>query len=364
MDKNFESDVATDSEYKESCVNLTREVMGGNLAVGIAGMICFFFMLLTLVLAAFYICQYKTTFLQRLFFYLIVAATLAEGVFSLALSSALNNSNDYICIVVYQIVLVLQYYVFIVELMLVGSINLTILSKMYQYRASRPSQRPSTEYMLCCCSYKRGKEFIFVFIVFVFMLLCPAMVIILLQLENWQWPSQATSFLNIFSYVAFWSTVTVWFTDLLLTIISIVALAFWLLKLRRNNLLNNRMKLVCREMTFIISFLAGFVSVFIILFLLTFSFLFSQQSLLIMRYGSSLFPLIHVILPILFLVYSCTIIKQRRTPASSNSETVPPTAPPSTRVSLPSDTAAHAPNFLSPSTAELTEETSLLIKNE
>ena len=36
------------------------------------------------------------------------------------------------------------------------------------------------------------------------------------------------------------------------------------------------------------------------------------------------------------------------------------TAPPSTRVSLPTDTAAHAPNFLSPSTAEPTDVTSLL----
>ena len=37
-----------------------------------------------------------------------------------------------------------------------------------------------------------------------------------------------------------------------------------------------------------------------------------------------------------------------------------PTVPPSTRVSLPSDTAAHAPNFLSPNTAEPTEVTSLV----
>ena len=36
------------------------------------------------------------------------------------------------------------------------------------------------------------------------------------------------------------------------------------------------------------------------------------------------------------------------------------TVPPSTRVSLPTDTAAHAPNFLSPSTAEPTDVTPLL----
>ena len=36
------------------------------------------------------------------------------------------------------------------------------------------------------------------------------------------------------------------------------------------------------------------------------------------------------------------------------------TAPPSTRVSLPTDTADHAPNFLSPSTAEPSEVTPLI----
>ena len=41
-------------------------------------------------------------------------------------------------------------------------------------------------------------------------------------------------------------------------------------------------------------------------------------------------------------------------------DTVNSTAPPSTRVNLPSDTAEHAPNFLSPSTAEPTEVTVLL----
>ena len=37
------------------------------------------------------------------------------------------------------------------------------------------------------------------------------------------------------------------------------------------------------------------------------------------------------------------------------------TTPPSTRVSLPTDTAEHAPNFLSPSTAGPSEVTLLII---
>ena len=81
-------------------------------------------MLLTLLFAVLYISQYKTTFLPRLFFYLIVAVTLTEGVFSLAQSSGLNNSDDYFCSIVCQSTVVFQNYVLIVN-MLVGSINLS-----------------------------------------------------------------------------------------------------------------------------------------------------------------------------------------------------------------------------------------------
>ena len=46
--------------------------------------------------------------------------------------------------------------------------------------------------------------------------------------------------------------------------------------------------------------------------------------------------------------------------ANTSLESLTATAPPSSRVSLSPDTAEHAPNFLSPSTAEPTEETALL----
>ena len=71
--------------------------------------------------------------------------------------------------------------------------------------------------------------------------------------------------------------------------------------------------------------------------------------------------------PLLVFGYLCYSFRSRtrhvRFANRADIETAGPglrTAPPSTRVSLPTDTADHAPNFLSPSTAEPSEVTPLM----
>ena len=71
--------------------------------------------------------------------------------------------------------------------------------------------------------------------------------------------------------------------------------------------------------------------------------------------------------PLLVFGYMCYSFRSRtrhvRFANRADIETAGPglrTAPPSTRVSLPTDTADHAPNFLSPSTAEPSEVTPLM----
>ena len=71
--------------------------------------------------------------------------------------------------------------------------------------------------------------------------------------------------------------------------------------------------------------------------------------------------------PLLVFGYMCYSFRSKtrhvRFANGADIETAGPglrTAPPSTRVSLPTDTADHAPNFLSPSTAELSEVTLLI----
>ena len=88
----------------------------------------------------------------------------------------------------------------------------------------------------------------------------------------------------------------------------------------------------------------------------------------------ALFPLPQTVLsfplscfPLLVFGYMCYSFRSRtrhvRFANRADIETAGPglrTAPPSTRVSLPTDTADHAPNFLSPSTAEPSEVTPLI----
>ena len=48
-------------------------------AVGITGVVCCPLLIVVSAVEVLYICRYKTTFLQRLFFYLTIAATIQEG---------------------------------------------------------------------------------------------------------------------------------------------------------------------------------------------------------------------------------------------------------------------------------------------
>ena len=81
------------------------------------------------------------------------------------------------------------------------------------------------------------------------------------------------------------------------------------------------------------------------------------------------FPLFQSCIPIAFFVYMCVSLcsshkkrsKVRHKAVRSTVQTAGlVTTPPSTRVSLPPDTDAHAPNFLSPIEEEFTESSPLL----
>ena len=90
------------------------------------------------------------------------------------------------------------------------------------------------------------------------------------------------------------------------------------------------------------------------------------------RFGSGIPNLLfQSCLPIAFFIYICfsvcpqrkkmvTFFQAKRKRTSVQTAGLQ-TVPPSTRVSLPSDTAAHAPNFLSPSGGDASEVSSLLV---
>ncbi len=75
------------------------------------------------------------------------------------------------------------------------------------------------------------------------------------------------------------------------------------------------------------------------------------------------FSVIRTFAPVSFGVYiliSLPNLQRKVTTKAQVPATNRHTNPPSTRVSLPTDTAEHAPNFLSPSTAEPSEVTPLI----
>ena len=142
--------------------------------------------------------------------------------------------------------------------------------------------------------------------------------------------------------------------DLLLSPVVIVVLVVWFCTLKRKNLLARRYRVVFKEMSLFVGFLVTFVSFWLLSVAVAF-----VPNIPLHIASAALFPVSNTALLLSFLVYMCVSIHQDVDEKQvANDEHV--TVPPSSRVSLPTNTAEHAPNFLSPSTAEPSEVTPLL----
>ena len=345
--------------FNSSCLNLTKYYFIG---AGISGLVCSLLLGLIIVFEVIYTCRNKTTFHQRLFLYFTIAATLAEVPFLILLGHNSELSEDS-CWILYYSTIFLQYHTLFVELLVIGSLNLTLLSKLYKYRVSRRSQDPGAEYMLCCCYYNKWREVLFCVIVLIATQVLPSVLFIASIfhkpfITDFRLPP---IFFIGYEIIACLYAI-VFILDVVLTVISITVLVYWIHRLRRQNILRNKMKLVCREISLVVGFMASFLAGLVLLVV----FLYFQILAVMVLFNSSIVfiinPFLHVIAPALFLLYICTSTQNSQQDTQRQHNSTLPTAPPSTRVSLPTDTAAHVPNFLSPSTAEPTEETSL-IKN-
>ncbi len=137
----------------------------------------------------------------------------------------------------------------------------------------------------------------------------------------------------------------------LLDLLCIVVLVVWVYKLWNKRLLKSKARFVCTQISHI-------------LFLLVI-FLIGNIIFLVGGFCSALGVafVIRTIAPVSFGVYiliSLPSLLGKVTTKTQVPATNRHTNPPSTRVSLPTDTAEHAPNFLSPSTAEPSEVTLLV----
>ena len=152
--------------------------------------------------------------------------------------------------------------------------------------------------------------------------------------------------------------------DSLLSGVCVCVLLVWLCWLRSRLFLKARIKTVIKEIGAWVGFLVGYCVVGI----LVESAHLSTNA--VIKYTAFLsFPLFQSCIPIAFFVYMCVSLcpsrkKKSKVDGRNKRSTVQTaglvTTPPSTRVSLPTDTAAHAPNFLSPIEEEFTEASPLL----
>ena len=143
-------------------------------------------------------------------------------------------------------------------------------------------------------------------------------------------------------------------TAVLLSFIGVVVLLIWVCYRRRQIA---RKRTVLKEIGFFLVYLVVTIAAFVVFYLQYFA---GVITLILALTLLSLFPLC----VFAYMRYSFrTPPREDRRVGNHNryDQTAGlQTAPPSTRVSLPTDTAAHAPNFLSPSTAEPSEATLLL----
>ena len=134
-------------------------------AIGATGLICLLLLLLFLIVEVFYIRRYKTDFLQRLFFYLTIAATIAEGAI-IALVFTKSAAFKAVIFDIYFTSIGCIFYAYLVEVLVFAAMNFTVLSKLYKCTARRHSLHSDKEYILFCCLYTKRKEVVFVVILF------------------------------------------------------------------------------------------------------------------------------------------------------------------------------------------------------
>ena len=321
-----------------------QDMIDGIIALGVL----VFILLPTLTVGAIYICRYKTTFLIRLFFYLTIAGTLANLTYSLifVVEYPLPNELLFSCLWPFIIIGISSE---LLEVVWIFFINISLLGTLYMYSSNKQCKYKG------CLNWRKGHEILFVLACHLLCVAISTAVIVDLYIEN-----KAIPLLKI---LLFGPGVI----DAALCVASTVILVMWFLKLKRKNLLKSRVKVVCKELSLVLGFLFIFLILWSLETILVSSHYNSHTNNEAVNIISSLaFVLHHVGTSAFLLVYICVNIcfqkKTRNEPQQLQYSTTMPgnTVSLSRRVSLPSDTAAHAPNFLSPSTAEPTDVTPLL----
>ncbi len=315
----------------------------------ISTIVSLLFLLVILVVEIYYICRYKSNFTFHLFFYMTFVAIAVDA--SIALNIYLRllclTSEAYIYLYLISISGVSAYVQYI-EVMLFFSIQVTFVTKMYVSIADgRLNSLRSLR--LFCSRHPKKSEVMFVIVLII--LPVPILIgIVANGLIN-------GSTLQVFEYVFLAQIIL----SIIISCFFAVLLIWFLCILRRKNLLKKRTKLVCKEIGFIIW--AQLVPA--VFFIAVLSYRWHSLTTNSEYFSAVMTPIIQVFIPAGAFFYIILTIYEQKKKAKSHvcrrkNASLGHSVPPSSRVSLPTDTAAHAPDFLSPSTAGPTETTGLV----
>ena len=325
-------------------------------------MVCFLLYVTSLILEFVFICRKKNTFLLRLFVYLSVAVTLYFSGYSSFILLHFLPGDRGLCRVMHT----LLQYSSNVERSFVLSINIILLYKVCS--SFRSNQQKNFLIDKLSDSNRKCLEALFVALNFSI----PG-----LALATYLGVEQRTGvcFLVKHSLQCYLEKnyllidmITFEFVpnvlDSLLSLLCVCILLVWLCWLRSRLLLKAR---IVKEVGAWFAFLVVYCVVGILVAYANFT-----DTELVKKTAFVMYCLLHSCIPMIFIGYICVSLcpcsackssKMHRGAIGRNASIQTSglrTTPPSTRVSLPSDTAEHAPDFLSPSWEHCSEKSALL----
>ncbi len=330
------------NDCNETSVDFTEKIA---LAIGIPGVICLALSIAGLTTELLFVCKKKNNnFLLRLYIYLSVAVTITHGVHTSYLFIYNDPKNGPLCLWIEA----LTEYPSMVEFFFIISINCVLLHKVCS------SVRRSCFH----CHGSKATEVLFVAVHFIIPLF---IVGILLGTKGGPNAGECHIMSNHNNDSELWFKIaTEWIPvaiELPLSILCICTLLVWCCWLLRKHFLRARMKTILKEMGLLLGFLLSYYIIRIVIEILNIRKYWNNNSVMIITYA--LYPINRATIPLSFIIYVC-LVYLCPSRSDTNLPTDQHTSPPSTRVSIPSNTADRALNFLSGSDSR-TETTALLV---
>ena len=255
----------------------------------ISGYVVLLLIVLPTLMEVFHICQRRTSFLARLFIYLAVASTVVSAFHTIhfGVKIALPNLGE-ICRMFCLLAAVSLYYVLLLELLLIFFVNMNSFVRTPRYssndlpvKSKRPLLSTLSHHLLCAVT--------------------SAVTVVTAYKLNIGVIEETTK-INVPAL-----------TDSVLCLVSMAILVAWFFRLRRKEMLKEKLKLVCVQI--------GLVFTFWILFLLPWTFRAAMLNVYEEHTSSTndfvniifeVFPSTHAIASVPFLAYIClTVIFSR-----------------------------------------------------